>query len=556
MVNNADLTFICYSKRKDLACTKENLIKLIHTEVDYEISDIPPLWIDLFYDILISEQNNLFNRPVQDDIYKKLNNLYSLNPEGFSEGIVRGLEYWFQGIRSYIGLADIIRDIGQIDRIPEIKTRLYRIPLYSQILESILSNLFRFIREILGNTKDVDYSKQNGLNNLKEILVANGFDFIFHHVDVDVRNAINHGGIIINPGQVKFIYTFGKNNIKQEKDWAIRDIWGEVALAQLGIKMPHFDDFIEGAFDDAGGIIIGFLRFLCKHPEIIIKNFHKISEDWYLLTEYMCRFLSYPGAKCTHIDTGLVYSQLNMHFLVTESDHGKLAHHAFEAAIMARSCFHNYKNYTVSYRHSRMPPGIIVFNKEELDKTINNEITPEKVMTELIARGDFRLLSRASDEDIDLDAVKRFKYPLIGIDEWILREIEDCSLENLKRFRANLYVPNINNKCNLVRVIRSAIEQLKYIENPPSPICKIKHGRVPADAVYLHVFIKRLRRRARFISPDNSNFICLVEWHSKICPPLKEGGIPSEIWEKLEITEDKDLLISWNPSFSQSAETE
>jgi hypothetical protein len=555
MVNNADLTGICYAKRKESACLKDDLIRLIQNEVDYEIKDIPPIWIDLFYDILKSEQNNLFNRDIQDNIYKKLDELYRLNPNRFSDGLISGLEYWYQGIRSYLELAEIIRDIGQIDQIPEIKTRLYRIPIYSQILESILSNLFRLIRNILGNIKETDYSKQNTLNNLREILVANEFDFLFHYVDVDARNAINHGGIIINPGQVKFIYTIGNNKIKQEKNWAIRDILGEVALAQVGIKMPHFDDFIEGAFDDAGGIIVGFLRFFCKHSNIIINNLGKISSDWYLLTEYMCKFLSYPGTKCTHIDTGIVYPQLNLHFLVTESDHGKLAQHAFEAAIIARSCFQNYKGYSISYRHSRMPPGIILFKNDELDKTINNEITPEKVMTDVIARGDFRLLYPASEENIDMDAIKRFKYPLIGKDEWILREIEDCSLENLKRFRANVYISNINNESNLISVIKSAIGQLQCIENPPCPISKIKYGRIPADAVYLHAYRRRLRRRTRFISPDNSNFICLVEWHSTTCPPLKDGGIPNEIWSKLETIRYDDILISWNPKFFRSSKT-
>lgn len=544
---NLYYTMKMYSRRMYSICSEAELLELIRTEIDPEITSIPPHWVDLINHFIKFEPCNLYNKDISDIMYDNLLTLYTQKPEEFIKGISYGLEYWFKGVRSYLEMANIIRVVESVDELPEIKTRLYRIPTYTQILESVLSNLFRFIRDILGCVNKKIYSNQNTLNNLKNILESNGFDKLFRFVDIDVRNSINHGGVIINPYDIQFVYA--SSGSWHKKEWTIRDIFGETAYALVGAGKPHFDDFIEGAFDDAGGLLLGTIRFFCKHNEVIQKNIDKIFADWYLRTEYLCRYLSYPGCTCTHIDTGLVgLSQLNINFLVSNPDHNNLKEHAFEAAILSSNWFPDYHRYSINYRHLRMPDGFIRFNKDELDAVVSNKILPIDVMRCVISRGDFGLLFKASDEDIELERVKRFRYPLIGDNEWMLREINDVSNEKNKRFQANLYVPHINTKDNLIKIIYSSINELKHEQNPPSLKMKIKHGRLPADAIYLKVFKQRSRRRYRSISPDNDNFICLVEWHSTDCPSLEHGGIPNHIWKKLKIDIYDNMVISWNPN--------
>lgn len=539
-----------YSKRMYTTCSEEELLRLIQTDINGEIGAIPPLWVDLVYYFSKSEPENLFNRDIQDLVYQKLIDMYNSKPNEFIIGLLSGLKYWFQGVRSYLEISNIIREIEPIDQLPEVKTRLYRIPIYTQILESILSNLFRSLRDIIGAFLEKDYSNQINLGNFKDVLSAKGFENLFRFVDIDVRNAISHGRVIVSPWDVLFIYTSGKTKQEREKTWTVRDIFGETAYALLGAGKPHFDDFIEGSFDDAGGIIVGFFRFFCKHPEVIVKNLEHIQSDEYLSREYLCRFFSFPECVCTSIDTGITgSSQLNLHFFVSESDHDQLAQHALEAAIIASGWISNYQRYMVCYRHLRMPPGTIRFNKNELDAILNNQILPEDVMKEVRSRGDFMLLFKANDEEIDLEAVKRFRYPLIDGDKWKLREVGDVSNEENKRFRANLYIPQWETKSDIVGAVNSAVHRLKLIENPPSPSMKIKHGHIPADAIYLHVFRKRSRRKNRVISIDNPNFICLVEWHSDNCPALKDGGIPKNIWDKLDTEKHDNILFSCNPNF-------
>ncbi len=538
-----------YTKRFYELCSEAELLKLIQGEVDAKINTISPLWIDIFYYFFKSEPESLFNRDIQESVYKKLVGMYNSRSEDFITGVLPGLRYLFQGVRSYLEIAGIIREVEPIDQLPEIKTRLYRIPIYSQILESILSNLFRFLRDIIGAVKRTDYTNQMNLSNLKDILLSSGFSDLFKFVDIDVRNAINHGGIIISPWDTLFIYTSG--NVKREKIWTVKDPVGEAVSTLIGARKPHFDDFIEGAFDTAGGIIVGFLRFFSRYPEIIFKNIEGIQADEYLSAEYLCRVLSFPGCKCTNIDTGLVgpSSQLNIHFFVSESDHCRLAQHSLEVAIITSEWISNYRRYLVGYRHSRMAPGTIRFRKEELEGILNGQILPKDVVKNVISRGDLGLLFKASDENIDLEVVRNYRYPLLNGGSWKLREIGDASNEEYKRFRANLYVQNGENKCDIRNAVRETIDNLKSVKNPPSPSMKIKHGNMVADAIYLHVFKKRSRRKDRIISLENSNFICLIEWHAKNCPALKKGGIPETIWDRLKIEKFDDILFAWNPNF-------
>ena len=162
LMSDKDIRYFCavnmYSKRMYTTCSEEELLRLVHTDINGEIGAIPPLWADLIYYFSKSEPENLFNRDIQDLVYQKLTDMYNSKPNEFNIGVLSGLKYWFQGVRSYLEISNIIREIEPIDQLPEVKTRLYRIPTYTQILESTLSNLFRSIRVIIGAFLERDYS--------------------------------------------------------------------------------------------------------------------------------------------------------------------------------------------------------------------------------------------------------------------------------------------------------------------------------------------------------------------------------------------------------------
>lgn len=544
-------TLNLYMKSMYSISSEDIILKLAQEVLDEETDDVPQLWVDILYAFSKSEPENMFNRKIRDLVYQKLIEMYKSNPSKFSKGLLAGLECWFQGLRAYIEIANIVRDVEPIEQLPEVKTRLYRIPIYSQILESIFSNFFRTLRDIIGAIEAKDYSSQTTLGNLKDLLKSRGLNKLFQFVDIDVRNAINHGGIIITPWETFFTYTSGKSKVKNQKQWTVRDPIGEVIYSFLGAGKSHFDDFIEGSFDDVGGIIIGFIKFFCNQPAVILNIIEDIQSDEYLANEYLCRLLSFPGWTCGNIDTSVIgsSSQLNIHFFVSESDHGQLFKHSLETAIIASQWIPNYKKYMVGYRHTRMLPGTVVFKKEELDAILESKSSPTDVAKNVIERKDCRLIFEASEEKIDLEVVKRHRYPLVDGVGWKLREIEDISLENHKRFRANLYIFNIETRFDVMKTVKSAIPKLKIIKNAPSPYIKIKHGSIQADAIFLQVFKKHSRRKNRVIQPSNTNFVCLAEWSIKNCPKLNKGGIPEVIWDKLDHYKIDKLKFSWNPNF-------
>jgi hypothetical protein len=158
--------------------------------------------------------------------------------------------------------------------------------------------------------------------------------------------------------------------------------------------------------------------------------------------------------------------------------------------------------------------------------------------------------SKASQEKIDVEAVKRHRYPLLNGKNWKLREIEDESFEKHKRFRANLYISDVDTTKDVINLVKSAIRKLKNIENPPSLYSKIKCGRVPADVIYLQVFKTRSRRKNRFILPENENFVCLSEWSTKDCSKVEKERIPEFIWDQLIHQKQDKILFSWNPNLN------
>ncbi len=105
------------------------------------------------------------------------------------------LEYFYMGYSTYRQITDIIVDFEKTIDDTITKNRLYRIPMFVNLMEGCLTNFFRVIVLIINYTVEKDYSNQRMLNPLCEVLRKNGFEELQNKIDVDIRNAINHGGV-------------------------------------------------------------------------------------------------------------------------------------------------------------------------------------------------------------------------------------------------------------------------------------------------------------------------------------------------------------------------
>lgn len=87
------------------------------------------------------------------------------------------------GYSSYCQLSEIAVGMRDLNISSEIKTRLYRIPTYTTIVEGCLSNFFRVIVLLVGQTLSKDYSAQNTLGKLMAVLNSSGFTELTKNVN-------------------------------------------------------------------------------------------------------------------------------------------------------------------------------------------------------------------------------------------------------------------------------------------------------------------------------------------------------------------------------------
>jgi len=541
-----------FNRIKEEKLNINELITLANNELSSNLREINPIWGDLLSRLLRDEPELFWKREVEELIFSSLGNLHNENSSAFEAAMIKALPCFFSGTIATFSIAESFRKLEHVKYRNDIKTRLFRIPAYIQLLEACLSNLFRFLRDLIGGMKNIDIEQQNNLSNLKDFLSSRSFGILFDAVDVNVRNSVSHGTFFVSSTEVHFTYLQGKSKARKSKTWTTRDAIGEAVISMAGAKNPHFDDFIEEVLDTATGIIMGLIHYLLKNRDIsnLIEREAKTN---HILHEYlMQQKLSFPGNQCLYFDSDLVNaSQINAHFWTNEKDTGKIFQLSLNMALILRVEFKSYASYMIGFKGDRMLSGWVLYRSDELDSVLNG-IQECDIMAKNVYNNNRVLLWEPSTEDIDINTLDVFKFPDIDGDDWRIREITEASVEKIKRLRANLYIFSQISHEAVCDAVTEAIESLKNIENPPSPKTNIKWGAIPCDAIYLFVYHRRGRRRERIISSQNNNFVCVVEWHIPQINDLIEGGLPEVVWESLRKERHGDLLFAWNPIFEHS----
>ncbi len=182
---------------------KNEVIQELNSRLKLKVNHISDEFLCLFNEILFNEPNYYWNQQIFEQTYKELEDLFKLNPQliNFDETI---LEHFLIGYHTYSQLSEIVKDLSELNDSPIIKNRLYRIPTYISIVEGCLTNLFRGILLIIDKTTIKDFSTQNKLKPICEVLSSNGFEKLVQYVDIDIRNAINHGNVVLRDNGINF----------------------------------------------------------------------------------------------------------------------------------------------------------------------------------------------------------------------------------------------------------------------------------------------------------------------------------------------------------------
>lgn len=167
----------------------------------------------------------------------------------------------------------------------------------------------------------------------------------------------------------------------------------------------------------------------------------------------------------------------------------------------------------------------------------------DEVIQEVIKRQDF-VIFPPSDEPVDLNEIKYFCFPNYNMESFKISNVADASLEDRKRLRAHLFIGEISEKQEIVKVINEAIGWLRTLKNPPSAVTPVKHGDIEADALYINVY-KYDTRKSKELLSNNENFVCFVDWNLSGKTTLKHGGLPPVIWKQFLHEQIGKMNIAW-----------
>lgn len=478
----------------------------------------------LFYKMLHTDPCAYWNKTVYtqtslllDDLFQNFGQKLEVEDTVFN--------YFLMGTNAYSEISETIYDLKNFNLSSEIKTRLYRLPTYTAILESCLSNFLRIIAVLTGKGIGKDYTTQNTLGQLLEVINSNGYTEIACKVNVNLRNAINHGKVLMKKEAVdRICFFYVENRISKSEE----------------MNLYEFDQIIDETFDTVSAVFLALITFFNNHIDLIkIKQ----SQKEYVSFAFFAMRLSLPNLYCKYIsDTGNS-KQLNIEIVIQNPDRGYIGQIATMLSILIYDRYNDYEQYMISFSYPRMINSWIRFGNQEIFDMSNKIREIDDVMRAVIERKDFVIFPPATEE-IDLNEAKYFCFPNYTSDNYKINNVRDASTLDRKRINANLYIGDISEREEILKIIYEATEWLSNLKNPPSPVTDQKHGDMPADSVYLNVYINDSRKSKELI-PSNENFVCFVDYNSNGKTTLKNGGMLKSVWTALYHEKIENFDIAW-----------
>src|SRR5690625_7816418 len=113
------------------------------------------------------------------------------------------------------------------------------------------------------------------------------------------------------------------------------------------------------------------------------------------------------------------------------------------------------------------------------EKFINGKINKRVVVAPIKESQDFIMYPVNEETRNKFEDLFRY-YPDIECKDFVIKEIEDTSLPDKKRFRAVIYVKKVLNRKHIEKVIHEDIDKLRVLENYGFTNHKIKQGDMEA----------------------------------------------------------------------------
>lgn len=496
----------------------------VQKQIDPSVTQISKEFQNVFFHILNTDPCSYWNKDVYSQTSMLLENMYqSCSSQICADENV--FNYFLMGYNAYCQISETMMDLRNFNLSQEMRTRLYRLPIYTSILESCLSNFLRVIATLTGQSLGKDYSAQNTLGQLMDVIRANGYSKIDQYVNVNLRNAINHGKVLLkkNPADLMCFY-YTEQRIQKCDE----------------LPTYEFDRIIDDTFDCVSAVLLALVSFFNNHLSVL--HIDETKKE-YVPFSVLALQLSIPGICCQSISDIANSKQLNIEIEIANTERSYIAEIAIYIAALVHNRYSDYKNYMISFGNPRMMNGWIRFKNQEISNMRDGTQTLDAVIKDVIERKDF-LIFPPSTEDVDLNEIKYFCFPNYNASNFKINSVQNASTQDRKRLRASVYIGNTDERNEILSIINQSVEWLLTLKNPPAPAFEQKYGDMPADALYINVYRQDGRKKKELLKA-NENFVCFVDYNLTGETTLLNGGLPKGVWDSLSHEKVDNMNIAW-----------
>lgn len=501
------------------------IIKKMRTELDPDMTFCEHELLCIFNDVLTDIPCCYWDKEICTQTISGLEDIIDKKADILIDESI--MEHFLIAYHTYIQVSTIINDLSGLNDSHTIKNRQYRIPTYITIVEGCLTNLLHFIVLLLNQVSEKDYSLIFKLKPLCDVANKNGFNLLTANINVNIRNAINHGGIVFKEGgkEIDFHYNENHHNVS------------------CTLQYYEFDKLIESVYDSASAIILGVSYFLNNHWANVIID---MTQKSFVTFSLFSMKLSIPAIRCRYLSEVANNKQLNADIAIVNTDRTYILQTSIELAMLIYEQYSDYKQYLISFSSERLQTSWVRFTNEEIIDMIYKKRDFADVITEAINRKDV-VIFNPSTEEVNLQEIKYFRFPNYTGERFSINHIADASLPEQKRLRCNLFIGEVNKKEDIIKIIYESIEWLKGLKNVDSPTLHHKNGDIEADSLYINVY-RYDARKNKELFPGNENFICFVDYNVSGYTTLKCGGLPPRIWQKFYHEKMGQIDIAWRES--------
>jgi len=512
------------NKKKTLSEKIDNVLSTFSIK-----NDLPNFYIGILNDFIDNEPQYYYNKDVKNEIIKNLNLLYNQDREKFIDVFYKNIDKFFYSLNSYYSILDLYNEFDDIGIENITKSKIYYIPIITQLMEYCLNHFYKAIASIEGDFKNKDYTTQNTLGKLKNIL-ANKYPNLLN-IDIDFRDALSHGMLDIKNDKIEYSYT--------EKGTR-ETIFKELEYYDL-------ENYKNSLIDIASGALLGLFLFMTQKE--IINNEYLATTDEKMTFEFFKLFLHNENIKVKSYSKGVIgSSQFNIHIDIKNiNDKNQIIHILVLISKVMFISFPDYERYFINYTHPYSIDGMVSFEKEQLKKMLLTDDIPE--LDRII--GNYNSLLLIPDiQDISQDSrsYKFHTFPKIFGKDWEVLQIKDISVESIKRFEAKLIINKKNiSKDEVKKLLFQVSKKIRVLENKSNPQTKIKYGKMEADLVRIEVFYKMNERDKFALLQNNDRFICFMHFYkSKFVPKIGVAFQDNYIFEKV-----KKFEFFWSKGFTE-----